>query len=43
MDEYDLHGRILEGIAQAIEKSHVVLVCYTEDYFKSDYCYTGLT
>lgn len=41
MDEYDLHGKILPGMAKGIENAYLVLICYTDKYAKSDYCYQG--
>jgi hypothetical protein len=37
--DYDqMHGNIMDAMAQAIERSHTVIICMSEDYRKSNYC-----
>ncbi|CAF2653370.1 unnamed protein product [Rotaria sp. Silwood2] len=37
--DYDqIHGNVMDAMAQAIERSHTVIICMSEKYRKSNYC-----
>ncbi|CAC5422706.1 unnamed protein product [Mytilus coruscus] len=38
MDIDDMHGSTLQAMAHAVEKADIVLVCYSQNYKKSDNC-----
>ena len=38
IDFDQMHGNVMDAMAQAIEQSHTVIVCLSEDYRKSNYC-----
>ncbi len=38
IDFDQLHGNIMDAMAQAIERSHIVIICMSEEYRKSNYC-----
>ena len=38
IDFDQMHGNIMDAMAHAIEQSHTVIVCLSEDYRKSNYC-----
>jgi hypothetical protein len=41
MDQDALHGKILNGMAQAVQNSYIVLMCFNEKYLESDFCEIG--
>jgi hypothetical protein len=38
IDFDQLHGNIMDAMAQAIERSHTIIICMSEEYRKSNYC-----
>jgi hypothetical protein len=38
IDFDQLHGNIMDAMAQAIERSHSIIICMSDDYRKSNYC-----
>jgi len=38
IDFDQMHGNVMDAMAQAIERSHTVIICMSEDYRKSNYC-----
>ena len=38
IDFDQMHGNIMDAMAQAIEQSQTVIICISEDYRKSNYC-----
>jgi hypothetical protein len=38
IDFDQMRGNIMDAMAQAIERSHTILICMSEDYRKSNYC-----
>ena len=37
--DYDqIHGNIMDAMAQAIEQSKAILICMSEQYRRSNYC-----
>ena len=38
IDFDQMHGNIMDAMAQAIERSETVIICISEDYRKSNYC-----
>ena len=38
MDFDQMHGNVMDAMAQAIELSHTVIICMSEEYRKSNYC-----
>jgi hypothetical protein len=38
IDFDQMHGNIMDAMAQAIEQSHTVIICMSEQYRKSNYC-----
>lgn len=43
MDIYDMRGNIVDGMANAIENSYIVLVCLSHGYETIAWCRRGLT
>jgi hypothetical protein len=33
-----MHGNVMDAMAQAIERSHTIIICMSEEYRKSNYC-----
>ncbi|CAF0989520.1 unnamed protein product [Rotaria sordida] len=33
-----MHGNVMDAMAQAIEQSHVIIICMSEQYRRSNYC-----
>ncbi len=38
IDFDQMHGNVMDAMAQAIEQSHTIIICMSEDYRKSNYC-----
>jgi hypothetical protein len=38
IDFDQMHGNIMDAIAEAIEQLHTIIICMSEDYRKSNYC-----
>ena len=38
IDFDQMHGNVMDAMAQAIEQSHTVIICMSEEYRKSNYC-----
>jgi hypothetical protein len=38
IDFDQMHGNVMDTMAQAIEQSHTVIICMSEEYRKSNYC-----
>jgi hypothetical protein len=38
IDFEQMHGNVMDAMAQAIEQSQTVIICMSEDYRKSNYC-----
>ncbi len=38
IDFDQMHGNVMDAMAQAIERSETVIICMSEDYRKSNYC-----
>jgi hypothetical protein len=38
IDFDQMHGNVMDAMAQAIEQSQIVIICMSEDYRKSNYC-----
>ena len=38
IDFDQMHGNVMDAMAQAIEQAHTVIICLSEDYRKSNYC-----
>jgi hypothetical protein len=38
IDFDQMHGNVMDAMAQAIEQSQTVMICMSEDYRKSNYC-----
>ena len=38
IDFDQMHGNVMDAMAHAIEQSHTVIICLSEDYRKSNYC-----
>jgi hypothetical protein len=38
IDFDQMHGNVMDAMAQAIERSQTVIICMSEDYRKSNYC-----
>ena len=38
VDFDQMHGNVMDAMAQAIEQSHTVIICMSEEYRKSNYC-----
>jgi hypothetical protein len=38
IDFDQMHGNVMDAMAQAIELSHTVIICMSEEYRKSNYC-----
>ena len=38
IDFDQMHGNVMDAMAQAIEQSHTIIICLSEDYRKSNYC-----
>ncbi len=38
IDFDQMRGNIMDAMAQAIERSHTIIICMSEDYRKSNYC-----
>ncbi|CAF1256528.1 unnamed protein product [Didymodactylos carnosus] len=42
MDVFDMYGCILKSMAEAVKNSSIVLLCVTQKYYDSYYCYLGM-
>jgi hypothetical protein len=38
IDFDQMHGNVMDAMAQAIERSHTIIICMSEQYRKSNYC-----
>ena len=38
IDFDQMHGNVMDAMAQAIEQAHTIIICLSEDYRKSNYC-----
>ncbi|CAF4627401.1 unnamed protein product [Rotaria sp. Silwood1] len=38
IDFNQMHGNVMDAMAQAIERSHTIIICMSEQYRKSNYC-----
>ncbi|CAF1563988.1 unnamed protein product [Rotaria sp. Silwood1] len=38
IDYVQIHGNVMDAMAQAIERSHIIIICMSEQYRKSNYC-----
>ena len=38
IDFDQMHGNVMDAMAQAIERSHIVIICMSEEYRNSNYC-----
>ena len=38
IDFDQMHGNVMDAMAQAIERSHTIIICMSEEYRKSNYC-----
>ncbi|CAF1501402.1 unnamed protein product, partial [Rotaria sp. Silwood1] len=38
IDFDQMHGNVMDAMAQAIEQSHIIIICMSEQYRKSNYC-----
>ena len=38
IDFDQMHGNVMDAMAQAIEQSHTIIICMSEEYRKSNYC-----
>jgi TIR domain len=38
IDFEQMHGNLMDAMSQAIERSHTVIICMSEEYRKSNYC-----
>jgi hypothetical protein len=38
IDFDQMHGNVMDAMAQAIERSHTILICMSEEYRRSNYC-----
>jgi hypothetical protein len=38
VDFDQMHGNVMDAMAQAIEQSHTIIICMSEEYRKSNYC-----
>jgi hypothetical protein len=38
IDFDQMHGNIMDAMAQAIEQSHTIIICTSDDYRRSNYC-----
>ncbi|CAF1172180.1 unnamed protein product [Rotaria sordida] len=38
IDFDQMHGNVMDAMAQAIEQSHTIIICMSEQYRKSNYC-----
>jgi hypothetical protein len=38
IDFDQMHGNVMDAMAQAIERSHIIIICMSEEYRKSNYC-----
>jgi hypothetical protein len=38
IDFDQIHGNVMDAMAEAIERSHTIIICMSEEYRKSNYC-----
>ena len=38
IDFDQMHGNVMDAMAQAIERSHIIVICMSEQYRRSNYC-----
>ncbi|CAF4968204.1 unnamed protein product [Rotaria sp. Silwood1] len=38
IDFDQMHGNVMDAMARAIERSHIIIICMSEQYRKSNYC-----